>query len=871
MADYEPMAQELPLGTVTFVFTDIEGSTALAQKFGADYAALVAEHFSMIRDEVAGSGGVEVNTTGDGVFAAFPSAAGAVRAAGGIQQRMYAKEWPEGGDISVRVGVHTGEATVTDGDYVGFEVHKAARIMAAGHGGQVLASESARLLSGSEFEYRSLGRHTLRGLENDEEVFQLILSGLPSEFPPLNTTSSIPNNLPTRVASIIGRDADIETISALIDQHRLVTILGPGGVGKTSLAVTVGNLIAGRFPGGVTFVDLSAVSEPALVIPSIADALEIDAATVEATSERLAGSEALLLLDNFEQVVEAADDLGRLMSASGQARFLVTSQGPLRLAGEQRYVLPTLPVNGSPDPAAVRLFYERARAADPSFSADAADVVALVARLDGLPLAIELVAARVNLLSPAEMLERMEAGSISYTSPGATPERKRTLSDALSWSYDLLNETGRTVFRRLSVFATDMSLKAAEAVAGGDGVPDALVAIGELVDQSMLLRQPGSSSRFRMLNGVQRFGRHLLAESEEGDGVRNRFVDYYCRLGDEAYVGLQSDRGEWWQSHLDDEFGNVREVLTMLHTDKDADRGLELLGNIWRFYQSRGHLVEAEMWLKRFFALPAAEADSVGRVKGLMARAALYYWREEAQLAVEDYRQAVERAQALGDRALTADAIYGLATSLIVADRPSEAVPLLDEARAIYAELGDLGGVADIVAGDAFAVVREKGFAGLTAEFERSADLYEQAGRQIQATQSIYAQAGAALEEDRLEDAGRLARTGLERGVKLSDVFLQTWGLEYLASIELKSGNIDLAALLVGAAEAQRERAGAGWGPGTAGAFDAKGNLKERFGEGRMGEMVAPGRVLDLPEAIEIALAGAVPEDVQAAQPDPDL
>jgi predicted ATPase len=560
------------------------------------------------------------------------------------------------------------------------------------------------------------------------------------------------------------------------------------------------------------------------------------------------------LLDNFEQVIEAADDIGRLMAANAHARFLVTSQVPLRLACEQRYVLPTLPVNGSADSAGVRLFYERALAADPSFSADLADVTALVGRLDGLPLAIELVAPRVNLLSPVEMLERIEQGAIPYTASAATPERNRTLSDALSWSYDLLDDVSGAVFRRLSIFASDISLAGAEAVASNDGVPNALAAIGELVDQSMLLRQTGSASRFRMLNGVRRFGRQLLTESNEADDVRERFVAYFCRLGDEAYSGLQSDRGEWWHSHLEDEFGNMREVLTILHADREAGRGLELLGNTWRFYQSRGHLVEAELWLQRFFALPDAEVDSVGLVKGVMARAAIHYWRQQPDLAVEDYEEAVERARDLGDRSLIADAVYGLATSLMWVDRASEAGPFLDEARAMYAELGDLGGVADIVASDAFAVVRESGFAGLAPEFEHVADLYQQAGRQVQATQAIFGQTAVALTENRLEDAQGLARSGLARGVDLADVVLQTWGLEYAATIELMFDDVDLAALLAGAAEAQREKAGGSSGPGDVDFLNAKTLLVERFGEDRAEEMVAPGRLMDLADAVQLAM-----------------
>ena len=245
----------------------------------------------------------------------------------------------------------------------------------------------------------------------------------------------------------------------------------------------------------------------------------------------------------------------------------------------------------------------------------------------------------------------------------------------------------------------------------------------------------------------------------------------------------------------------------------------------------------------------------MGLVKGVMARAAIHYWREELDLAVEDYEKAVERARELGDQRLTVDAVYGLATSLIGVDRGDEAGPLLEEARAGYTELGDLGGLADVVAGDAFAVMRERGFAGLASEFERCTELYEQAGRQIQATQALFAQAAVALTEDRLDDARVLARSGLVRGVDLSDVFLQTWGLEYAATIELMNDNVEVAALLVGAAEAVRERIGSGWGPQTFGVYDAKAMLVERFDEQRVEELIEPGRLIDLAEAVELALS----------------
>ena len=643
----------------------------------------------------------------------------------------------------------------------------------------------------------------------------------------------------------------------MIERHRLITILGPGGVGKTSLAVTVGSKVVDEFAGGVTFVDLSALKEATVVIPSVANALEVETMTVEGVSQRIGEKRTLLVLDNFEQVIDAASDVGQLLNANLGVKVLVTSQAPLRLPGEQRYALQPLHVNGSPDSAGVKLFYDRAQAADASFSADPKDVMALVGRLDGLPLAIELVAARVNLLTPAEMLERMEKAQLKYTANAGTPDRHRSLSEALSWSYDLLGDVEQKVFRRLSVFASDMSLAGAEEVASDEDVPDPLLTIGELVDRSLLMRQPGSTSRFRMLQGIRRFGRLLLAESEEDEKIKERFVSHFCDLGDQAYSGLQSDRGEWWRSQLDDELGNIRETLAILLADEGAAKGLELLGNTWRFYQSRGHLVEFELWLRRFFELPQAEEESVGLVKGLMARAALHYWREQSDGAIEDYRLALSQARELDVPAMTADALYGLGTSLLVSDDQDDADSLLEEAKAIYTELGDLGGVADIVSGEAFSTLNRDGPLGLDSTFESAIELYLRVGRQIQATQGLFARAAVAVTEERFEDARDVTRLGINRGLDLNDLFLQTWGLKYMATVELRVGNIEQAAMLVGAGEPSRERIGGGWGPGTMGLEDPREVLERRLGKEQADELIAPGRAIDLAQAVKLALGEA--------------
>lgn len=848
------MTTELPVGTVTFMFTDIERSTELAQRLGADFPQLVADHFELIRSQIAVEGGSEVKTLGDGVFAVFPGAAPALRAAAGIQREISAFAWPDGGDVRLRVGLHTGEATMSEDDYVGIEVHRAARIMAAGHGGQVLISEATRVLAGGSFSYMTLGRHALRGLEEDEALYQLVVDGLPSDFPPIRTATAIPNNLPVRASSILGRDADVDVLIGLVAEHRIVSVLGPGGIGKTSLAVTVGGRVLDRFSGGVRFVDLSAVSEPAFVVTAIADEIGADPKSMDGVTLRLGNSPTLLILDNFEHVVEAAADVGQLIDACAGLKLLVTTQAPLHLPGEQRYSLQPLETEPSADSPGVRLFSERARAVDPSFSSDPEEVAALVRMLDGLPLAIELTAAMANLLTPSDMIKRLSAGRSASRASTTGPERHRSLNDALEWSHGLLDTQAQLVFRRLSVFADGMSLSAAEEVAGASDV-DPLTTIAELVDRSLLLRRAGSTSRLHMLEGIRRFGRDRLAESNDEEPTVASYADHFCHLAHDAHDGLQSDRGEWWRARIDDELGNFRDVLSHLWRAGEAARGLELLGNIWRFHQSRGRLIELRLWLDRFFELADADEATLGRAKGLMARAAASYWRGESDAAIGDYEEAVKISRGLDDEGVVADALYGLGASLIISGRPERAEPLLDEAKALYSSRGDLGGLADIVAGEAFIALRQHGLSGLGPAFERAAALYTEAGRQVQATQCLLAQSAVAIIEGRLEDALGFAKSAIQRGVELVDIFVQTWGLEYVARIALEFGQIETAAMLAGAAHASAEQMGGGWDPGVVGLDTARDLLVERFGQGEAASRMKSGESTTLEDTVELALS----------------
>jgi len=851
--DCHHMAAELPSGTVTFLFTDVESSTELARRSGANYPGLITSHFGIIYATVQDRSGYLVKNTGDGVFAAFSAVSDALGAAGDIQSGITAQRWPLGVDLRVRIGLHTGEATTSENDYVGLEVHRAARVMAAGHGGQVLVSATTRSLADNRYEFVDLGRHLLKGLETEETLYQLVVPGLPQEFPPLKTASVIPNNLPGRLASLIGREDDVNAVTTIMTTERLVTLLGPGGVGKTSLALAAARQSIDSFPGGVTFVDLSGVSDARFVISTIATELRAEPKDINGVANQLRGTRRLLVLDNLEQVMESAADIGQLMSLAEDAHFLVTSQVPLRLSGEKRYLVHPLPADGAAESPGIELFLDRARSVVSDFDADPNVIAEIVRAVDGLPLAIELVAARANLLSAEDMLRRLREGRLSYQARSDAADRHRSLEAALDWSYDLLALETRGVFRRLSLFAGGFTLDAAEAVASGSGI-DVLDQVGELVDRSLLVRRFDAAGRFRMLEGIRRYARLRLDETEEGTEAAGRLIEFYCALGEDAYHGLQSDRGHWWRTQLDEELDNIREVLAWLRTGARSDDGLGLLGNTWRFYVSRGYLPELNSWLHAFLDMPAPTTVSVQRVKGIMARGAVEYWQERGEEAVASYEDALVFARELEDERLIADALFGVASSLIVAERPGDSLPFLEQSREIYGKLGDKSGVADVVAGEAFLRTRITGMSGLGDLFAEAASLYEEVGRRVQATESIYAGSAGAIADGRFDDARDLALKGLSNGVELSDLFLQAWGIASLARIEYERGDLESAGLYAGATEAAREKLGAGWGPENFGVAGGAEVLRSSLGEADAERLIDPGRELTLSEAVNRAL-----------------
>ena len=534
----------LPTGTLTFLFSDIEGSTRLVQALGAAYPAVLERHQALLRAAFDEAGGVEVATEGDSFFVVFRSALAAVGAAAAADRALAAEPWPaEAGGVRVRMGLHSGEAMLGGDNYVGLDVHRAARIGAAAHGGQILISDMTRgLVAGSlsaDLSLRDLGEHRLKDLDQPERLFQLAVSGLTQEFPPPRTLE-IPTNLPAQVTDFIGRKQEVQAVADLVRHSRLLTLTGPGGTGKTRLALQVASQLRSEFIGGVFFADLSPLTDPALIPTTIASALGVreqpDRPLLASLQAHLRDRRLLLVLDNFEQLQAGAPLVAQLLEAAPDLVVLVTSRERLHLRGEQEYPVPPL---GLPDAAslshldaltqydAVALFIRRAQAVRPDFEIDnlsAPAVAGICARLDGLPLAIELAAARVKLLDPEAILRRLE-GSLSLLTSTTRDltERQRTLRGAIDWSHDLLDPTERILFRRLGIFVGGCSIERAQEICDGDGRLgiDMLDGLTSLTDKSLLrrLNPVDGEPRVGMLETVREYALRA-ADRQPGLGGR---------------------------------------------------------------------------------------------------------------------------------------------------------------------------------------------------------------------------------------------------------------------------------------------------------------------------------------------------------------
>jgi predicted ATPase/class 3 adenylate cyclase len=557
-----PVRRHLPSGTVTFLFTDIEGSTKLLHELGAEvYAGALAEHRRVIREACARQGGVEVDTQGDAFFVAFPTAPGALAAAREMTEALAP------GPIRVRMGLHTGTPHLTEEGYIGQDVHKGARIAAAGHGGQVLLSKETRELAPGPVT--DLGEHRLKDFDAPVWIFQL--GG--ERFPPLKTISN--TNLPRPASSFVGRDREVgEVVSLLNDGARLLTLTGPGGTGKTRLAIEAAADLVPEFKAGVFWVGLSPLRDPALVVETIAQTLGAKDGVAPHIGER----EMLLLLDNLEQVIEAAPGLASLVEACPNLKLLVTSRELLRVRGEVEY--PVLPLA---EPEAVELFCARARAEPDETVHD------LCRALDNLPLALELAAARVSVLSPRQILGRLSTRLDMLKGGRDADPRQQTLRATIEWSYELLSMEEKALFARLAVFAGGCTLEAAEEVTKAT-----LDTLQSLVDKSLLRH---TDERFWMLETIREYAAERLEEGEEQETIRERHLDFFLALAERAYEERLASGSTWFLT-FDAEHDNFRAALDWARISR-PEAEAQLAGAVAYYWHLRGHAAEARERLAR--------------------------------------------------------------------------------------------------------------------------------------------------------------------------------------------------------------------------------------------------------------------------------
>jgi predicted ATPase/class 3 adenylate cyclase len=789
--------RELPRGTVTLLFTDIEGSTRMLQELGRErYVLALTAHRRLLREAFTAHGGVEVEMQGDSFHFSFPYARDAVAAAVAGQRALQEHVW-ESQPISVRIGLHTGEPIQAEGLYAGLDVHWAARVMSAGHGGQVLVSQrTAELVDGelaAEIELLDLGEHRLKDLTAPQRLYQAIAAGLKADFPPLKTLGTSRTNLPVAASPLIGREREVSEVSTLVaNGSRVVTVTGAGGSGKTRLALQAAAELVDRFAGGVFWIPLAALKDWELVVPTIAETLGV--ANESDLRRHLGERPTLLLLDNFEHLLDAADSLSQLLSGSSATRALVTSRAPLQIEGEHEY-----PLDPLPDADAATLFVERSRAAGRTLVGDAL-VEQICRRLDSLPLAIELAAARTKVLSPEALLERLEHRLPLLTGGRRdAPERHRTLRATIGWSCDLLDEPARELFARLSVFAGDFSLGAAEAICSA-GLDD----LQALVDWSLL--KPIGHGRFLMLETVREYAEEQLDRRADAHEFRRHRTHWFAALAYELAVPARRSEPQALEAlQLDQQ--NFRAAFADAVDRELSDDAYRLLIGVWFFLAIRGHARELEQWARLVVDLRPGEDIGV-RGEALAMAAEAFRLRADNVLGIRFKREAIPLLQAAGKEATVAAVLADIACMAAVEGRLDEAEGLAQDALAIRKRLGVPVGIAH-----ARSALAEVAF--WRRDFRRAIEL-QKPDLELLRSSGLLADEAICLGNlgawyrrlDLLEEAASYLQRALEATSALGDLSLLMDTIVEIAALALRREDEVAAARLLGGAERLRDELG---------------------------------------------------------------
>jgi predicted ATPase len=809
------MRRDLPSGTVTFLFTDIEGSTKLLHELGPDgYAQALVEHRRIVREAFGAHGGVEVDTQGDAFFVAFPTAPGALAAA------QQARDALAQGPIRVRMGLHTGAAHRTEDGYVGQDVHKGARIAAVGHGGQVLLSKETRELA--DVGVTALGEHRLKDFERPIEIFQLGSD----RFPPLKTISN--TNLPRPASSFVGREKEVDEVAALL-QHgaRLLTLTGPGGSGKTRLALEAAAELVPEFKAGVFWVGLASLNDPALVAETIAKTLGAKDGLAEHISER----ELLLLLDNLEHVVEAAPELAALVEACPNLRLLITSRELLRVRGEVEY-----PVLALAEPDAVELFCQRART-EPDEA-----VHELCLALDNLPLALELAAARASVISPAQILDRLSRRLDLLKGGRDADPRQQTLRATVEWSYDLLTSGERQLFARLAAFAGGCTIEAAEEIADAD-----LDTLQSLVDKS-LLRHTGE--RFWMLETIREYAAERLVESAEADELRQRHAQHFLALAEEAEPNLVEYSSEWL-GRLERELDNLRTALDRFEASGESELVLRLAGALSRFWDEKGHLAEGR---RRLESALRDERPTAARAKALNGAADMAVSLGDARTARLRAEEGLALHRTLGNARGAAVSRFLLGLAVADEDDFVTAQQLFDESARRFRELGD----------EHYALAATRMLAWMCyrlGDRERGQALHEDNLRRARAlgnehieTSTLGALAMIAVDQGRVDDALSMLKESHRIHRDLGDPIGIVRDLSRVARVLAAVGRAETAARLLSGSMALYEELGASLRPWLAEMNEETlATIRAQLDEAAFSGAWEQGRALTADEAVALA------------------
>lgn len=855
----------------------------MVHRLGPKFEGVLAEHNRIMRAAIAESGGTEVGTDGDAVFAVFPTPTAGISAALSGQRGLRSHDWPDGGRVTVRMGIHTGEGSLGGDNYVGVDVNRAARIAAAAHGGQIVLSESTKALfvhsMPADVKLRELGSYRLKDLEHDETIFQVITADLPSDFPPLRT-ADVPTNLPAQHSEFVGRPDEVQEVIHLLTEHRLVTLTGAGGTGKTRLAVHVAGKLIDRFHDGVYFVALDAVDDDDQVPSVIAGTIGAggEASPTNSIADIVGSRSMLLILDNFEHVLGAARAIASTLDGCPELRILVTSQSLLHLRDEHVYPVPPLGlptddrlVNVQASDSAL-LFVRRVWAIDPSFSLtqeNAAAIAAIVSRLDGLPLAIELAASRVRLFGiaglQAELDSRMSGLEAGFSD---APIRHQTLNNAIDWSYELLEPDEQVLLRRSSIFVGGFSLDAVEAVCSGPAIASVVNAMASLIDKSLVTSTiQAGTARFSILNTIRAFGRDQLANANELEEMSSSHAEYFTTMAGGGANTLRGPGSQILMERLVVERGNLTAAIEW-SVEHDPEFGLAAMLVLARYFEFVGGLEEGRDLATRL--LEAPETSNEVRLTGLLGAASIVYWLLDYPAAERLYDEAITLAEDIGDPGRLAETLFGLGYTYIWQGRLEEAEVTIDRAHAAFELAGDPVGMRRVLAAKGTNQWLRGDIKGATITWVSYLEGCRKQGDVAEEQAAELALGGVLLLKQQYGPAASAFVYVLERCQELGDDSRMIMALDYVA-IAMAYLDPVVGVRLGGFVTAIKDRSGGSFDLTALGLGDPKLIAASTFNSEEMDHLLAEGRDFDLPEAVAAARDGVRRAGIEPNPIDVDL